>query len=179
MNIFYLHEDPATCAEMHVDKHCVKMIVEYAQLLSTTHRVLDGTEVVELGKSGRKVKRWRLSDEREKDLYLACHINHPSSIWLRKSDKNYKYLFFLYSHLCDEYTYRYEKIHKTESLKSWLSTLPNNIPTGNFTQPTPAMPEDCKIVGNSLTSYRKYYIQNKSHIAKWKKRSIPDWYITK
>ena len=41
MNIFYLSEDQKNCAEMHNDKHCVKMIVEYAQLLSTAHRVLD------------------------------------------------------------------------------------------------------------------------------------------
>ena len=43
MNIFYLHNDPKICAEMHNDKHCIKMILEYAQLLSTAHRVLDGT----------------------------------------------------------------------------------------------------------------------------------------
>ena len=38
MNIFYLHNNPKVCAEQHVDKHVVKMIVEYAQLLSTAHR---------------------------------------------------------------------------------------------------------------------------------------------
>ena len=43
MNIFYLDKDVKKCAEMHVDKHVVKMILEYAQLLSTAHRVLDGT----------------------------------------------------------------------------------------------------------------------------------------
>ena len=42
MNIFYLHSDPALAAEMHCDKHVVKMILEYAQMLSTAHRVLDG-----------------------------------------------------------------------------------------------------------------------------------------
>ena len=42
VNIFYLHEDAKTAAEMHLDKHCVKMIVEYAQLMSTAHRVLYG-----------------------------------------------------------------------------------------------------------------------------------------
>ena len=33
MNVFYL--DTHRCAKQHVDKHVVKMIVEYAQLLST------------------------------------------------------------------------------------------------------------------------------------------------
>jgi len=31
MNIFYLDRHPKTCAEMHLDKHVVKMIIEYAQ----------------------------------------------------------------------------------------------------------------------------------------------------
>ena len=44
MNVFYLHEDPKICATMHADKHVVKMIVEYGQMMSTAHRVLDGTE---------------------------------------------------------------------------------------------------------------------------------------
>jgi len=44
MNIFYLNKDPKVCAEQHCDKHVVKMIVEYAQLLSTAHRVIDGEE---------------------------------------------------------------------------------------------------------------------------------------
>ena len=42
MNIFYLHKDPKICAEQHLDKHVVKMLIEYAQLMSTAHRMLDG-----------------------------------------------------------------------------------------------------------------------------------------
>ena len=42
MNIFFLHPDPLTSAEMHCDKHCVKMILETAQMLCTAHRALDG-----------------------------------------------------------------------------------------------------------------------------------------
>ena len=42
MNIFLLHENPVLCAEQHCDKHVVKMVIEYAQLMSTAHRYLDG-----------------------------------------------------------------------------------------------------------------------------------------
>ena len=42
MNIFYLSSCPQEAAESHNDKHCVKMILEYAQMLSTAHRELDG-----------------------------------------------------------------------------------------------------------------------------------------
>ena len=46
MNIFYLSEDPVDCALAHCDKHVVKMILEYGQLLSTAHRLHDGTPTV-------------------------------------------------------------------------------------------------------------------------------------
>ena len=42
MNIFYLDNHTHRCAKQHCDKHVVKMIIEYAQLLSTAHRVIDG-----------------------------------------------------------------------------------------------------------------------------------------
>ena len=52
MNIFYLHEKPEVCAKMHCDKHVVKMIIEYAQMLSTAHRMLDGVAVKTPSKYG-------------------------------------------------------------------------------------------------------------------------------
>ena len=45
MNLFYLHNDPVKSAEMHCDKHVVKMIIEYAQIMSTAHRMLDGKHI--------------------------------------------------------------------------------------------------------------------------------------
>jgi hypothetical protein len=42
MNIFYLDRNPKKAAHMHCDKHVVKMVLEYAQILSTAHRVIDG-----------------------------------------------------------------------------------------------------------------------------------------
>ena len=69
MNIFYLHKDPRQCAQMHCDKHVVKMIVEYAQLMSTAHRVLDGELYNGKTKNGRNIKRYRLNDKREDILY--------------------------------------------------------------------------------------------------------------
>ena len=62
MNIFYLDNDVAKCAEMHCDKHVVKMISEYAQLMSTAHRMLDGEEYIDKTANGRKIKRWRMKD---------------------------------------------------------------------------------------------------------------------
>ena len=61
MNIFYLSKNWKRAAGMHCDKHCVKMLVEYAQLLSTAHRVVDGTEYYGETKNGRKIKRNKTS----------------------------------------------------------------------------------------------------------------------
>ena len=161
MNIFYLDKNPRTCATMHLDKHCVKMILEYAQLLSTAHRVCDGD-----------------SFANTQEFYKATHMNHPSAIWVRKSYFNYFWLHELLNFLCIEYTYRYGKIHKvqrTELLKK-LEKQPEHIGHEIFTEPTLAMPDDCKIENDAIASYRKYYQLYKSHIAKWTSRTIPTWY---
>ena len=183
MNIFYLANDPKLCAEMHVDKHSIKMILEYAQLLSTAHRIIDGNQSVGLSKTGRKQTRYVLPDNRESILYSATHANHPSAVWVRKSAMNYHWLHKLLVALCKEYTYRYGKIHKVESM-GLMQTLKNIIPTNisdkPFTEPTPAMPDDVKVAGNSIASYHNYYINNKTHLASWKgkinSRNIPEWY---
>lgn len=178
MNIFYLDKDPKVCAEMHLDKHCVKMILEYAQLLSTAHRVLDGNLSVGLSESGRKKTSYVLIDKRDSILYSATHVNHPSAVWVRKTHQNYIWLSQLLYHLCKEYTHRYGKIHKVErtDLLEELYNWPMNIPRGEFSEPTQAMPDKVKIVNDSITAYKNYYIQNKAHIAKWTKREVPIWF---
>ena len=173
MNIFYLSKNAKTCARLHVDKHCVKMILEYAQLLSTAHRVLDGTKTVII--SSRKQTKYVLDSSLNQILYSATHINHPSAIWVRKSVNNYKWLHKLLSYLCKEYTYRYEKIHKVEhsGLLAALKNTPNNIPNDEFTEPTPAMPDQYKVENDSIESYKRYYIGSKSKLFSWKKRGVP------
>ena len=44
MNIFVLDNDPIVAAQSVCNKHVVKMILESGQMLSTAHRVLDGTQ---------------------------------------------------------------------------------------------------------------------------------------
>ena len=175
MNIFYLDNDPTVCAEMHVDKHCVKMILEYAQLLSTAHRFLDGTQVVGLSESGRKQTRYELSDNRDGILYSATHVNHPSAIWVRHSDKNYDWLYVMWRELMDEYTYRYNKVHACEKLIVPLRRVPYNIPKGDFTEPTPAMPDVYKVSGDSIKSYQNYYLGDKQRMFRWKNRETPSF----
>ena len=176
MNIFYLSEDQKTCAEMHNDKHCVKMIVEYAQLLSTAHRVLDGEEYYDKTKNGRRIKRWRMNDNfMEQGLMKASHVNHPSNKWLRQSKANYEWLLGLWIRLLNEYTHRYGRTHKCIERMPYFAFAPKNIPDKPFTQPTPAMPDDVKH-SDSIKAYRDYYVKYKDRMAVWTKRHMPDWY---
>lgn len=177
MNIFYLDREVSKCAEYHNDKHVVKMILEYAQLLSTAHRVIDGEQYLDKTANGRSIKRWRMEDNTlETVLYKATHINHPSAIWVRQSNNNYNWLMCLFQSLLTEYTYRYGKIHATDRLVYFLRKPPKNIPVSYLTQPTPAMPDEYKVQGDSLQSYRNYYIGAKNNMAKWKNREIPEWW---
>jgi hypothetical protein len=179
MNIFYLSYNPKFCAQEHCDKHVVKMIVEYAQLLSTAHRVIDGFAYNDTSVNGRKVKRFKLDEPRESNLYKACHINHPSAVWARSSTSHYKWLYELFEQCCIEYTRRYGKYHATESLKSYLRNPPRNLPPLGWTDPPPAMPDKYKVQGDSIQSYRNYYIGEKVSFAKWKSPSVePQWYST-
>ena len=177
MNIFYLHSDPKLCAEWAVDSHCVKMILESAQLLSTAHRLLDGVEYTDKTKTGRNVKRWRLPDARDTILYSATHINHPSAVWCRESNNNYNWLWcYLYEH-CKEYTHRYGKVHKVEqtALLKQLQSPPHNIEIGYKTQPPSAMDTKYIISENAVDNYRNYYKYGKAHLHKWKNRDAPEW----
>lgn len=175
MNIFYLDKEPNICAEYHCDKHVVKMIIEYAQLMSTAHRLLDGAQYID-NSSGRKIKRWKLNDDRENILYKASHINHPSAIWTRQSQETYSWLYNLWTNCLNEYTHRYGKTHACEKLRFALNNSPYNISNNGWSEPPQAMPDDCKMSGNSVVAYRQYYIKKKNHFAKWTKREIPSWY---
>jgi len=107
----------------------------------------------------------------------ASHVNHPSAVWVRQSKQNYVWLMQMWCCLLQEYTYRYGKTHACSRLVGVLSEMPHNLPEKPFTEPTPAMPDDVKVSGNSLASYRNYYIKNKTHLANWKNRSTPKWYM--
>ena len=183
MNIFYLDKDPIEAAKQSCDKHVVKMIVESAQMLSTAHRMIDGKEYTDLTKSGRRIKRWKHPNANlEKTLYKACHTGHPSTVWVMQSAYNYHWLYKHMMALNTEFKMRYGHIlnHKTvQLLEGALMYPPKNISLNTIaTDPPPAMPDYCKIPGDSVASYKKYYIYEKQRFATWKSPStVPAWYI--
>ena len=179
MNIFYLDHNPDECARMHADKHVVKMILEYAQLLSTAHRVLDGEEKIELNARGARMRRWYHPDpDMDTNLYKSTHVNHPSAVWVRQSVLHYKWLTQLWLALMLEYKYRYGKHHATEKLIPYLLIEPKNIPqTLVFNQPTPAMDDEFIISDDNIINYRNYYNIAKQDLLVYTKRDKPYWVL--
>jgi hypothetical protein len=175
VNIFYLDEDPIKCARAHYDKHVVKMILEYAQILSTTHRVLDGQAYYELSKANRKILRYSLQDFiLESNIYKAAYINHPCNIWCRKNTENYQWLFNLWIAVMEEYTFRYDKHHASERLIPLLKNFPKNLIKDSFINPPSCVEDYCK-VGNTIEDYRNCYRYQKIDLYSYKKRLPPDW----
>ena len=162
MNIFFLDYDVKKCAQYHVDKHVVKMILETAQLLCGVHHV----------------PAHDTAHDTAQVPYKLSHKNHPCSIWTRKSLSNYLYLCELGLELCKEYTYRYGKRHKSQDVIEWCLIKKPNIPDIGFTEPAKAMPDEYK-VKSIVESYRNYYIGAKSGFAVWKNRETPFWFEEK
>ena len=182
MNIFYVDKNPETAAKMMCDKHIIKMILESAQMLCTVKRVLDGTPYDDKTKNGRKIKRWRLENPNEEAIiYKAGWLRHPSTQWVMKSAYNYRWLYNHMMALNEEYKKRYNKNvdHVSVSkLKELLKEPPKNANINAIgTDATPAMPDECIVPGDSVASYRKYYIMKKNRFATWKSPAeIPQWY---
>lgn len=181
MNIFILSEDPVQSAILQCDKHVVKMILESAQMLSSVHRMLDGTLTKMPSKSGKTmVKAWLLDEPRDAKLYKAVHIGHPCTVWTTESLENYDWHYKHFEALSLEYTYRYGKQHKSwVDLGEILATAPNNIPKIGQTPFKLAMgaAPECINESDPVGSYRAFY-QTKQDRFKmvWSKRDIPEWF---
>ena len=154
MNIFFLDTDIEKCVQYHNDRHVVKMILEYAQLLSSVHRVTN--------------------PEYEGDHYKLTHKNHPDAVWARSSLENYEYLISLAILLGEEYTFRYGKTHKSIGV---IERLPiPELPDLPFIEPPKCVHDDFKGVEDTVDAYRAYYIRDKGHFCVWTKRDIPAWF---
>lgn len=102
MNLFFLHDDAREAARMQSDVHVVKMILETMQMLCTALHHAKMPLVYPF------------------EIYKPTHINHPSSKWIRHCKENYKWALDHGHELCLEYTRRYKKIHKCQTMYEHL-----------------------------------------------------------
>ena len=167
MNIFFLAWCVAECARAHFNRHVTKMIVEYAQILSTAHRMLDSCSGLQLT---------------ETELLAATHANHPAMLWARAHVNNYRWLARLALALCAEKTRRYGTPHSLEPTLRRLAQLePRNIErrldgVALHFEPRVTMPPQCfgkeahlRVDGDPVTGYRAYYASpSKRHLRWWR-----------
>ncbi len=153
MQVFVLDKNPKKSAKMLCDKHVVKMILESAQILSTVH--------------------WLQNTSLKEKTYKPTHVKHPCVIWANDSKKNYVWLLKHLKALLKEYTYRYNKQHKTKRLLTYLKKVPTTLKNKKryFVL---AMPEKYK-QKDVILSYRDYYSQEKKHFIRYTKRKKPSW----
>ena len=153
MNIFAVHEDPKTSAQQLCDKHVVKMILESAQMLCSAYPNGDAP-------------------------YKRAFYNHPCTIWARESQENYEWLLTHAYAMCQEYTRRYGKVHKSIDAIEWCGKnyIKLRLPQKGLTKFAQAMPEQYKNKC-SITAYRSYYNGEKARIATWKKRETPKRFV--
>lgn len=187
MNVFALHNDPGIAAEYMCDKHIPKMALETNQLLCTAHWI-GWSKMLNppAGLRGKVLKEWLKEHIPHPDLippYGMTHMNHPSAVWARQCWGNYNWLVRHGMGLCREYTRRYGKVTKSEEVTRWAGRFPPPVFDSNDTDSplamTPfatAMPDQFKVPGDPVQSYRNYYNGSKSRFAKWKYTSPPPWW---
>jgi hypothetical protein len=160
MNLFLPSKSITVSVQSLDDKRVNKMILETAQLLSTAIRLLD--------------------PETTLPIYKITHKNHPVSIWVRSTVDNYIYAVNYFKVICEEYTYRTGKVHKSSTLypyfiefmasnESFLTLGKGLTQFANCTE----FKED-----EVHTAYKKTLLakwERDKLIPKWSKRSRPTW----
>lgn len=152
MNIFVLDNNINKCTEYMVDRHVVKMLTETAQILNSAYYY---------------------TGEQDKAKYRLTHSNHPCCIWVRRSCRNWKWLYRLGLSMYDEYQHRYgQKQHKAGEVIKTL-TVPSlpDIPSS----PQPLCMPEIYHREDVVESYRAYYNGEKQHIFRWTGREVPPW----
>ena len=133
MNIFAVDTDPKIAAQQLCDKHVVKMILESAQMLCAVFPKGDAP-------------------------YKRAFYNHPCTKWARESEENYEWLLSHAYAMCQEYTRRYGKVHKSLEAIHWCGCNYHklDLPRIGLTKFAQAMPDEYKNEC-SVTAYRSYY----------------------
>ena len=162
MNIFYLDRDTIACAQAHCDKHVVKMILEYTQLLfvayyETKHSFAGCPKV-----------------------YKLTHKSHPCALWSKECIDNWLYLLELNLALIAEYKYRYNnKTHACEAIVYWMLGNNPSLPFygGCTEQPQCFGPHQdvCYTKDMPIIAYRKYYKIAKTSLLNYTNRQKPTW----
>lgn len=153
MNIFVVSCCPVESAQQLPDRHVTKMIVETCQLLAVIYSPW--------------YHNWGEIPKKDGTPYKTAKgsfRNHPCTVWAAESDANLAWLITHGIALCDEYMYRYNKLHSSQKTlnvakdifeKVTDSTLDVWRTVKGFTR---AMPDEIKYDTSidDIEAYRKY-----------------------
>jgi len=174
MNIFVLDYDIEKCARYHNNSHLVKCLSEYCQILSTNIYLTTGQSV-----QAKDQELFYKLYPKCKHTILPTHENHSCTVWTRKSKQNFEWLMRLLDELHKEWLFRYnhpkDKIHASY-YKFIDGYVEPNLPDIGLTEFVQCMPDKYKNKC-AVKAYRNYYICDKQHLLKYKRREIPEWLV--
>lgn len=183
MNIFALSRNPQEAAQEMLDKHIVKMPTETCQMLHTNVLYFDYIEHYGEEPTLAQVKQFH-RDINSK-LMKPAMLNHPSTIWARQNPHNTRWLYEHGKALCEEYTYRYGKVHGSQSRILDIAYTIGEDSNWSFATPvTIAMDDKYRLVKDNripdwdfvINSYRYYYLEGKWKFAEWRANRMPAWW---
>lgn len=161
MNIIVLDRKIQRIPKYYIDRHVCKMQTEAAQMLCTARRMYGDFSAP----------------------YQVCQPNHPCSKWARQSLSNYLWLCELGVEICNEYKYRFGKIHAVESVLYDCMDNPPGLPNIGLTEFIQCIPDEYKR-SDPILGYRHYYSKEKRYdrngvwMFRYTKRKIPEWALT-
>ena len=148
MNIFVTDPSPYLSAQVLPDKHIVKMPLETCQMLS----------IVCSDKWGHGYGNIHRINGEPYKTEKGAFRNHPCTVWANKSLVNTWWLIAHGIALCQEYTYRYTKVHsRQKTIEEAADIVPLSKPTtpSSFTF---AGPDEFKYDTSIdiFTAYKRY-----------------------
>lgn len=162
MNIFAIEKTPKgnidwSASARSLDNYrVVKMILESCQMLCTVINLQHDSKVTP---------------------YKSTHKNHPSTKWVRQSSANFEKLIEHTMAMLDEYTERFDKIHKCTSVLEKCLDLydPDLFPDHHLTPLPLCMPDEFKS-DDVVESYRRFYASKPR--MRYPKSKIPSWFVS-
>lgn len=165
MQIFYVDSDPEKCAQALCNRHVIKQVLESAQILCTTHRYYSSDP--------------RPMYYKDVKFYKSTHVHHPCVRWCQQNITHYNWLVQHAKALCQEYTYRYNKRHKSQIIIELCGLFAPSMPKSLFIDPPQCMPDEYKRADSTVYAYRDCYWLHKRNTMsmKWTRRNPPEWWL--
>ncbi len=171
VNIFFLDLNPTKAASWLVDKHVLKMLLEYTQLLANAFYMEGATKPPPNTKMGTP--------------YQKAHWDHPCAEWVRQDHKHWHWVKMGAFELHRQYQLRFPKAllseHACYDALAYMdkSNLTTWMPNKNWVDPPQCMPDQFKVRGDTVAAYRAYYKEGKKDLHQWNNTEPPEWIVPK